>query len=35
MIDFHNMFCQVFVNFCNSESPEYFNDIYFPAEPRK
>ena len=32
MVDFHNAFCQVFINFFNSESPEYFNEIYFPAE---
>ena len=35
MIDFHNAFCQVFLNFFNSECPECFNEIYFPAEPSK
>ena len=33
MIDFHNAFCQAFIKNFNSESPEYFNEIYFPAEP--
>ena len=31
MMDFHNAFCQLFIIF-NSESPECFNKIYFPAE---
>ena len=36
MIDFLNAFCQVFIyKFFNCESPEYFNEIYFPAEPSK
>ena len=33
MIDFCNAFCQVFIKTFNSENPEYFNEIYFPAEP--
>ena len=35
MIDFHSAFCQVFTSFFNSENPEYFNEIYFPAESSK
>ena len=33
--DFHKAFCQVFIVFFKSKNPEYFNEIYFPAEPRK
>ena len=33
MIDFHNAFLSSIYKFFNSESPEYFNEIYFPAEP--
>ena len=35
MIDFHNAFLTFLTNFFDSESPEYFNEIDFLAEPNK
>ena len=35
MMDFLNAFCQVFICFFRSESPEYFNKIDFLTEPSK
>ena len=34
MIDFHNAFLSSIYKFFNSGSPEYFDEIYFSAEPR-
>ena len=35
MIDFHNAFCQAFINFSTMKAQNSFNEIYFPAEPSK